>query len=297
MESGQQKQWILALGAMLTGASAIALAPIFVRLSDVGPTATAFWRCLLALPIIWCLLLLQTRDRPGFKITGNQRRALLIAGIFFAADLSFWHVSILWTTVANATLLANLAPFFVAAYMVFVKRHKLGHPTLAALLCAALGIALLTAQNVDLGGIRLRGDILGVVTAACYAGYMLSVAKARTQSGAMHVNLYTSAIAALLLFIIMFALGEKVIPSNLGGWGPLLGLALISQVLGQGLIVYAFAHLPITFGALSLLLQPVLAAAIAWFLFGEAMTMTEMLGGAIVLFAIVLARLDRTKAA
>ncbi|MGD8327205.1 MAG: DMT family transporter [Sphingomonadales bacterium] len=284
---------LLALGAMLLGACAIALAPIFVRLSDVGPTATAFWRCTLAVPMVWLLLFYQHKGLPRFKLKAEHRRALIIAGAFFSADLSFWHVSILWTSVANATLLANLAPFFVAAYIFLFRRQSLGRPTWAALACAALGIALLTSQNVELGGTRLKGDILGIITAACYAGYMLSVANARVFAGAMHVNLYTSGAAALFLAIIMTVLGESILPASFDGWWVLIGLALISQVLGQGLIVYAFAHLPITFGALSLLLQPVLAAIIAWFLFGEGIAPIEIIGGAIVLIAIFIARLDK----
>jgi len=286
---------LLALGAMLLGATAIALAPILVRLSDVGPTATAFWRCALAVPLVWALLVFQHKGIPRFELKKGHRKALIIAGAFFAADLSFWHVSILWTSVANATLLANLAPFFVAAYIFLFRRQSLGTATWMALGCAAIGIALLTSQNVQLGGTRLRGDVLGIITAACYAGYMISVANARVFAGAMHVNLYTSAVSALFLAIIMLVMGEQVLPVELDGWWALIALALVSQVLGQGLIVYAFAHLPITFGALSLLLQPVLAAAIAWVLFGEYMAPIEIIGGAVVLAAILIARLSKPK--
>ena len=108
----------LALGALIFGAVGIACAPIFVRLSEVGPTATAFWRLALALPFLW----LWTELGVGLGVGGlaprlPRRRTLLgvtLAGLFFAGDLAFWHWSIGFTSVANSTLLVNLAPVFVA---------------------------------------------------------------------------------------------------------------------------------------------------------------------------------------
>jgi drug/metabolite transporter (DMT)-like permease len=284
-----------ALAAMLAGAAAIAFAPIFVRLSEVGPTATAFWRCALAVPVIALFLRWPGQAMP--PPAAIALRPLILAGAFFAADLGLWHVSILWTTVANATLLANLAPFFVAGFAFFVRRQPLGRATWGALASAGLGIALLTRETVALGGQRLMGDMLGVATAAAYAGYMIAVARARRQAGTMAVALTTSAVAALFLAPIAWAAGEAMLPASIGGWAVLGGLALVSQAAGQGLIVYALAHLPVTFGALALLLQPVIAAALAWGLFGEAMSGVEMTGGMIVLLAIFLARLDAVRPA
>src|SRR6266568_828504 len=90
---------------LLAGGCAIAFAPIFVRLADTGPVASAFWRAALAVPLLWVWVFIRgTRadlHRPTFPI--------FLAGLFFALDLGVWHWSILWTSVANSTLLANLA--------------------------------------------------------------------------------------------------------------------------------------------------------------------------------------------
>src|SRR5207253_2530797 len=100
-----------ALGALLLGAAFIALSPIFVRLSEAGPTATAFWRVALAVPPLW-ILALCFRGAQGNTVSG-VKLLLLAAGAAFAGDLAFWHLSIKHTSVANATLLANLAAPFV----------------------------------------------------------------------------------------------------------------------------------------------------------------------------------------
>ena len=107
-----------ALIALLTGAAAIAFAPIFVRWSEVGPSATAFWRIALALPVLALWMSAErrssaaaatTRAAPA-ALTASDRRRLLLAGLFFAGDLAVWHWSIRFTSVANATLLANFTP-------------------------------------------------------------------------------------------------------------------------------------------------------------------------------------------
>src|SRR3974390_2990611 len=108
---------------LLAGGCAIAFAPILVRLSDTGPVASAFWRTALAAPLLW-LGVLQPPSRSGeSRDEGGLSVALVAAGLFFAADLGVWHWSIVWTSVANSTLLANLAPIFVTlAGWIFWKR-------------------------------------------------------------------------------------------------------------------------------------------------------------------------------
>ena len=119
-----------AIAALLFGASFIALSPIFVRLSEAGPTATAFWRVALAVPVLWALYLL--KPAKGRRYTGKWP-LLLAAGFAFAGDLGFWHASIQRTSVANSTLLANLASIFVTlAAWVFLRQRPRGYSSPAS---------------------------------------------------------------------------------------------------------------------------------------------------------------------
>jgi drug/metabolite transporter (DMT)-like permease len=86
------------------------------------------------------------------------------------------------------------------------------------------------------------------------------------------------------------AFGERILPESAAGWLPLLGLALVCQFGGQGLITYAVAHLPANFSSVSLLTQPVVAALLAWIFFGEALAVLQWWGGAAVLLGIYFAR-------
>jgi len=278
-----------ALGALLLGATCIALSPIFVRLSEAGPTATAFWRVALAVPALWVLYLLKARARTQ-RYSGKWP-LLLAAGFAFAGDLAFWHTSIKLTSVANSTLLANLASIFVTLAAWMFLKHKPTRLFLAGLAAALIGVGLLVHTSLTFSSTGLLGDALGVVTAMFYAGYILAVKGLRDRGETtLHLMAVTSTITALFLLPVALASGEQMLPSSAFGWWMLVGLALISHAAGQGLIAYALAHLPAAFSSVSLLFQPVMAALFAWLLLSEGLVPLQIAGGIVVLFGIYLAR-------
>jgi drug/metabolite transporter (DMT)-like permease len=276
----------LAFLCLLAGGCAIAFAPIFVRLSDTGPVASAFWRTALATPFLWMWVL-----REGPAAVRIPPAALAGAGLFFACDLGVWHWSILYTSVANSTLLANLAPIFVTLAGWVLYRRKVTRTFLAGMVAAIAGMFILVGPNFGAGGTKLAGDALGALTAVFYAGYMLSIKVAR-DAGASTARLmaWSTTITAVALLPIALLSPQPMLPQAATGWLVLLGLALVSQIFGQGIIAYAFAHLPASLSSVSLLIQPVMAALFAWVLFGEAIGVAQFVGGAVVLAGIWLAK-------
>ena len=282
---------------LLAGGCAIAFAPIFVRLSDTGPLASAFWRTALATPLLW-LWMCNTGDRPPFaQNTGTAQKtgesgsvpgvAVLLAGLFFAADLGVWHFSIVWTSVANSTLLANLAPIFVTLAGWLLWKQRVTRTFLVGMVVAIAGMFVLVGPNFATGGLKLLGDALGALTAVFYAGYFLAIKRARDAGDSTaRLMAWSTAISAAALLPLALIAPQPFWPSTAAGWLPLLGLALVSQILGQGLIAYAFAHLPASLSSVSLLIQPVVATLAAWAIFGEPVGAVQVVGGAIVLAGI-----------
>jgi drug/metabolite transporter (DMT)-like permease len=276
------------------GAICIALSPIFVRVSETGPTATAFWRVAIAVPALWALYALwghepareDARARPAVS-----RRLLFLAAVAFAGDLAFWHFSVKLTSVANSTLLANLAAIFVtlATWLLFGQR-----PTrlfLVGLLTALAGVALLVSTSVSFSPTALAGDALGVLTAMFYAWYLLTVKNLRDAgAGTLHLMAVTTTVTALILLPVALASGEQMLPDTSSGWLKLVGIALISHAGGQGLIAYSLAKLPAAFSSVSLLLQPVMAGIFAWILLNEPLVPLQIAGGLVVLAGIYLSR-------
>lgn len=275
--------------ALIMGAVGIAFAPIFVRLSELGPGSTAFYRLALAAPLLGVWLWRSSAPMPFSKQKVNNLIPLMSAGCFFAADLAVWHWSIQFTSVANATLLANFAPIFVVIGGWFLFGETVSRWFIGALVLVLSGATLLVSASIDAQ--HLLGDGLGLLTAIFYAGYILSVARLRIYFPTATIAFASSTVGAALLFLVAWLSGESFLPITLSGWMALVGLACVSQVVGQSLIMFALAHLPSAFASVSLLLQPVTAAILAWQFFGEALTLQQGLGGVIVLAGIVLARL------
>lgn len=275
-----------ALIALLTGATCIALSPIFVRLSDLDPTASAFWRVALAAPLLWVAVGATATRRAGL-----DRRLLLAAGFAFAGDLAFWHWSIRFTSVANSTLLANLASLFVTLAVWLFWRERPTATFAIGLVAALAGVVMLVDATPAFSRTALLGDALGVVTAAFYAGYILAVKQIRDHGAdTLIVMAVTTTITALFLLPVALASGEGLLPHSARGWLVLIGLAWLSHSAGQGLIAYSLAHLPAAFSSVSLLFQPVMAAIFAWALLAEPLVPLQIAGGIVVLLGIYLAR-------
>jgi len=282
----------MALPALLAGAIAIAFAPIFVRLSELEPTATAVHRLLLALPALWIWQALEVRHGPkdARPRWPRDHGVLVLAGLFFAGDLAFWHWSIRFTSVANATLLANFAPIFVtvAGFVLFSERFS--RTFLIGVVLALGGACVLMGRSLTLGMETLLGDALGLITAMFYGAYILTVGRLRARLPTGTIMAWTGAVTCVALVPVAWISGETLIPETLRGWLVLAGLALFSHAGGQSLIAYALAHLPAAFGSVTLLLQPAVAALLAWVLLGEALGPWQGVGALVILVGIYVAR-------
>jgi len=276
------------VAALLAGAVAIAVSPLFVKVSETGPVATGFWRVALALPLLWAWSMIGNRGHHAASFSAD-RRLMIAAGLLFAGDLAVWHWSIVLTSVANATLLANLAPIFVTLAVWLLYKRRPGGLFMAGLAVALAGTAALLAGNLQAPGKALAGDGLGVVTAMFYAGYQLAVTRLRSRASTASIMAWSGLVTAAVLLPIALLTGEQILPATAAGWMTLFGLALISQAAGQSLIAYAMAHLPATFSSVGLLLQPLMAALFAWILLGEALGWIAIAGGVAVLVGIVIA--------
>ncbi len=280
---------------LLLGGSCIGFAPVLVRLSDTGPVASAFWRLTLAAPLLWLLAHWNVRGgRSPMRDIAHWRNAALLSGLFFALDLGVWHSSILLTTVANATLLANCAPLFVTLYVWLMYRQRPRAVFAGGLALALGGAVLLVGPHFSLGGTRMRGDLLAVVAALFYTAYMLTVRAARSHVDTLHLMALSTTISAVILLPVAIALsalrGQPFWPASSQGWTVVLAMALVTQVGGQCFIAYALAHLPVQLSTTGLLVQPVVAAMAAWLLFGELLASWQLLGAAVLLAGIYLAR-------
>ena len=275
-----------AFAALILANLFLAVGPWMVRLADVGPSASAFWRFAIAAPI---LVLLAARGRAPGKLGSRALiGAVALGGLFFAIDLLLWHESILRTRLANATLFGNMSSFL---YMLtgFVLARALPRPLQAgALLLAIIGAGLLLGGSYELSRDRFLGDLLALGAAFFYALYLIAVDRARRTMASMPVLATATVAGTLPMLLFALAMGEQVMP---GDWTPLILLSLGSQLIGQGLLVYAMGHLSPVVVGLGLLSQPVASALIGWLAYGEQFSAADGIGALLICAALVLIRL------
>ncbi|WP_376745743.1 DMT family transporter [Sinorhizobium psoraleae] len=281
----------IAMTALLLGGVAIGGSPIFVRLSEVGPMATAFWRVALALlPLVaWSWLRNgSASDRRPEQF--SDYAMLILPGVFLAIDLAAWHLALTMTSVANATLLANLAPVFVTLAGWALFRTPVSAVFVAGLATAVAGVVILKGGPAALAGGDVLGDGIAVVAAMFYAGYILAIGRLRSRFSTNRIMIWSTASAAVCMLPMTLVAEPPLFPASAFGWAMVFGLAFVSHAGGQVAITYALAYLPAAFSSLTLLLQPVVAAILAWVLLSEPVGLAQAIGGAIVLVGILIAR-------
>jgi drug/metabolite transporter (DMT)-like permease len=278
----------LAIVAVVLANVALAFGPWFVRLADVGPVSSAFWRIALAAPLL-AGAALATGWRPFGAGGANLSRLLwgmiALGGICFAADLGSWHLGILRTTLANATLFGNCAILMFPIYGFLVARAWPTRIQGIALLLATVGAALLMGRSYQLDPRNLAGDMLCLLAGVLYTAYFILMARARTTMPPIPALALSTIASILPLLLFAHLLGERMWPTH---WGPLIGLALVSQVIGQGLMIFALGKLPPLVVGLALLVQPVVAATIGWTVYGETLGLADLFGASLVAVALVL---------
>ncbi|MGC4252226.1 MAG: DMT family transporter [Sphingobium sp.] len=263
----------------------LAMGPVLVRLSDVGPIAAAFWRLALAIPFLFLLALPRLR---AASLDRRQWGLMVLAGLFFAADLATWHAGIHHTKIANSTIFGNVSALALPLWGLLVLRQPMHRPQLLALLLALVGGGILMGGSYELSPRYLRGDLLCLLAGLLYTGYLVSVQDVRRRLDSWSVLAVASLSGAAPLLLISMGLGEKVMPTD---WTPLIALALSSQLIGQGLLTYAIGWFsPLVLG-LSLMIQPAVSALLGWMLFSEGMRVIDMAGMVAIAVALILVRL------
>ncbi|WP_379552196.1 DMT family transporter [Qipengyuania sp. DGS5-3] len=282
-------QWLLLL-ALLTGNVALALGPWLVRLADTGPVSAGFWRLFLALPFLVLIARVS-----GQKLGGMPRKTLLLVALgstAFALDLASWHIGIGLTRLGNATLFGNAGSIILLFWGFLIARTMPRGFEWLAIICALTGAGILLGRSLDISTQTFVGDLFCLAAGLLYAIYLLTLKGERAQFGSWSLLVWVSIFACPVLLAIALALGEPIWPTD---WTPVLVLFITSQLIGQGLLVFALGHFPPLIIGLALLTQPAVAAVIGYSVFDEVLTPLDLLGMVLLGSALVVARASQRR--
>ncbi len=280
----ERPRWVY-VAALLLGNAALALGPWAVRLSDTGPVAAGFWRLFLALPFL--ALLARRNGEPLRGLGWPVFSLVIVAGVVFAFDLASWHIGIGLTRLGNATLFGNSGSLVLMVWGFVLWRRLPRALEWLAIAFAIGGAAILMGESLQISGRTLIGDLFCLLAGMFYAAYLLILQNAREKLGSWSLLTWSSLAGAPVLLAIALLRGEPVWPQN---WWPIIALFILSQLVGQGLLVYSLKHFPPLLIGLALLTQPAIAALTGWFAFGESVGWTDLLGMVLLGMALVLAR-------
>jgi len=279
---------------VLAGGFCIGFAPIMMRFAeaDLGPQAIAMWRFFFAVPILFFMTVMTLKRLPV-----RPNKFVILGGIFFASDIGLWHWSLSLTTVANATFIVNLGNIGVGLLAWIFLKERLTIFWVAAIAMALTGAAALSQGGMD-SAVQpdFKGDVLALIAACFLSAYILCSKIARRTLSALEAIFWLTLVEFLVSIIFVKISGEAFFPDSASGYFWPFMLAIVVQVLGQGLIVTGLGKTPASIAGVMILLQPVVATIAAWGFFSEHLSNFQIGGGLLILVAIWLAQQGRQKA-
>jgi drug/metabolite transporter (DMT)-like permease len=278
----------------LAGAVAIAFSGILFRLAEVSATTGAFYRCLYALPPLW--LLARMEDRRFGPRPNKARGLAVVAGVFFAVDLVFWHNAVEAVGAGLGTVLGNTQVLIVGLLAWAILGERPSGRALVSIPIAFGGVVLISGVLEDgaYGSDPTRGVIYGVLTGIAYAGFLLTLRQGSMDLRRVAGPLFdATAASALCAGLAGLALGDLDLLPGLEAQLWLVVLALSSQVLGWLLIAVSLPRLPAVLTSILLMLQPLLAVIFAALIVDERPSELQLAGAGLILAGVLLASTTR----
>lgn len=288
-----------ALFSLTAATLALSFAAIFIKLSEVeiGPNATVFNRLWIATVALWLwreVKLIRQDSEIAVTVTGKEKGLLILVAVVSSASVICWAWSITQISIANSTLLRNLTPLFTSlgAWLIFNRRFE-GQFIAGTILAICGGIAL-GWRDWQAGSDYLLGDGLALMAAVFYAANLLIIGSVRDKLDTTTILLWRCGFGTLLTLPVVFLTEKNLFPYSGRGWLIVFALAVICQVIGQGLLVYSLKHLSSSFVAIFLLLEPIITAIFAWIIFCENLSLYDGIVFIVILFGIYLAKSSKT---
>ena len=286
-EAARQKSSLLrAYLALGGGVIALTLSPLFFRWADAPGLVTSFYR--MAITTVLLLVLVGSSGKGGFSIPRKWLFFPILGGIASALDHSFWSTSIEITTVANATLLNNVSPLWVALFAAIIFREKLRGWFWFGLLAVMAGAAMVLGSTLFSRPSFALGDVLALTSSIFYAIFFLSTQQGRKVLKTLQYLLVMTATAAVVLGAVTALFGHAFFGYSTQTYLTFLAAALISQFGAYFLISYSLGRLPASVVTPTMVIQPVLTALLAVPITGEKLLPLQAFGGLITIAGVYL---------
>lgn len=273
----------------LVAVTFLATGGIFVKLSELPPVSTGFYRVLFSIP-----LLLPLAYKGLKSLTKKDLLILLLAGSFLAGDVALWNLSFSYTSVANANLLTNLTPFTVIPISYFLFKEKIPKLFFLGAAITLIGLFVLIGGKINPSKPNYIGDFLAFCASFFYASFLLISYRLRDRYSSSVIMFVSGFGSALTLAIIAYFVEGIHIPHGLKELWPLLGLTLCLQVIGHNLLAHCQGNINVNLSAIICLCQPAIACLYSLYIFGEIISTKEIIGIVIIMIGVYLVKSQYT---
>lgn len=282
----------------------LSFSPILTRITEneLGPYATIFnrfWITSLALILGNGIKILWDKQSDRLSTTAQEAYTvndffyLFLGAILDTACLVTWAWSLTKTTVANSNLLHNTTPIFAVLGGSLLLSQCFGSRFLIGTILALGGTFIIAFQDFHLAEDTLIGDSVALVSAIFYAGVILVTEHLRVKFKTITILMWNSCLSCLLLLPSALLFEDRLFPASLSGWLAVIGLGILCNLIGVGALFYSLKQFSSGFVSLILLLEPMIAAFLAWAIFAEGLSFLNGLTFVVVLSGIYLAKSDR----
>ena len=274
--------------ALVSGILAVSTGAIFARLADAPALVIAAYRVGLAtlvlLPVAWYKC-----RQEIFSLSTRELGLAVLSGFFLALHFAFWISSLDYTSVANSVVLVNTNPLWVGLLSPLVTGERIKRAVAISILISVTGGVIIGAGDYASGGKALLGDGLALLGSVFAAFYLLIGRRLRKKLSLLaYITVcYGSAAAILWSIVLLMALPVSGFSTNT--YACFLAMALITQLIGHSSYNWALKWFSASVIAISLLGEPIGSTILAYFIFGETLTIVKMIGGGLILTAIYIA--------
>ncbi|MGK7379399.1 DMT family transporter [Planococcus sp. 1R117A] len=279
---------------IIIGVFSVALSAIFVKMTSADSGVTAFYRMLFSILIMSPIFFMKYTHEIK-KLSKRDWIFTSIAGIFLAFHFILWFESLNYTSVASSTVLVTLQPLFAFAGTYFFFKEKISLKTLLSGMIAVLGSVLIGYGDFKVSGLALYGDILALIACALITAYLLFGQDVRKRLSLITYTFVVYSFSTITLFFYIVFKGESFGPYPASEWMWFLLLAIIPNLLGHTLFNWALKWVSTNVISIAILFEPVGAAVLAYFILGEVLSLSQIIGGSVVLAGIILFVADYEK--
>ena len=279
---------------IIIGVFSVALSAIFVKMTSADSGVTAFYRMLFSILIMSPVFFLKYTHEIK-KLSKRDWAFTTVAGVFLAFHFILWFESLNYTSVASSTVLVTLQPLFAFAGTYFFFKEKISLKTLVAGGIAISGSVMIGYGDFKVSGSALFGDLLALIACALITAYLLFGQDVRKRLSLVTYTFVVYGISTITLFFYILSKGESFGPYPASEWMWFLLLALIPNLLGHTLFNWALKWVSTNVISIAILFEPIGAAILAYFILGEYLSVSQIVGGSVVLAGITLFIADYQK--